>query len=126
MLTPASVLESLQFFSTIEGYSAAEAFLRRPGTLFHESGGGGRVTAKQIRFVWGYRFERAQKGIIQPIPGLEHLVGALRSMPDHTFLKSVIFENDGAISAFWFDDQTGFPVGFVVCERTAAMEPMQL
>lgn len=125
MLTPASLLERLQPLSMVEGYAEAEAFLSKPGTHLHDSGSDGRVTAKRIRFVWDYRFERAQKGIIRPIPGLAHLVGALRSLPDDTVLRAVIFENGDAINAFWFDDQTGSLVGFVVIEPTAASEPPQ-
>jgi hypothetical protein len=125
MLTPLSILESLQPLSTVEGYSAAKTFLLTPGTRLHQSGSDGRVTAKETHDIWRFRFERAQNGIIRPIPGLEYLVGALGSLPGETILKGIIFENDGAISAFWFDDQIGSPVGFVVCERTAARDPMQ-
>lgn len=122
MLTPELLLKRLQPLSAVEGYAEAKAFLERPGTQLHESGGDGRVIVKRIRFVWSYRFERSQNGIIQHIPGLAHFVGALQMLPDAAMLKGVIFENDKSISAFWFDDQTGSPIGFVVCEGTAAIE----
>ena len=122
MLTPELLLERLQPLSTVEGYVEAKAFLRRPGTCLHESGDDGRVVVERIRFVWGYRFERSQSGIIQPIPGLAHFVEVLRASPDDNVLEGIIFENEKAISAFWFDEQTGSPIGFVVCEGAAAME----
>ena len=119
MLTAALVLEWLQPLSTVEGYTAAEAFLQKPGTRLHESGGDSRVTVKQTRDIWSHRLDRVQKGIIQPIPGLEHLVSSLQCLPSDTIIKGIIFENEGAIGVYWFDNQIGSPVGFVVCERTA-------
>ena len=125
MLTSALILEKLQPLSKVEGFSAASAFLQASGTRRHEGGSDGRVTVKQTRDIWGYRFERAKKGVIRPIPGLEHLVGALSSLPADTILKSVIFENGKSVSVFWFDDQITSPIGFVVCEATTAIASTQ-
>jgi len=92
----------------------AETFLQHPGTHLHQGGTDGRVTVKQADHAWGTRLELARTKGLQPMPGCEHLVSTLNKLPAETILEVVILEGQGKLGAFWFVEQTGDPVGFIV------------
>lgn len=120
MQTPAAILERIRSLREVEGFAAAQAFLRDPQTHPHQGGTGGRVTVKQIDHAWRTRLEIARGKGVRPVPGCEHLVSELNKLPGETVLDTFIFEHEDGLGAFWFVEQTGEPVGFVVGERATA------
>jgi hypothetical protein len=117
MPSPTELLARISPLREVVGYQRAADFLRHPATQYHDGGGGNRVSVRQIDHAWGTRLLIAHNKGLPAATGSEHLVAAIKDLPNDAMLEGAIFASDREIAAFWFVETTGVPVGFVIVPR---------
>lgn len=116
-------LDRIEALSRVDGYREAKQFLIKPATrptANNELTAKKVITAKEIEHGWRIRLKIAKSKGLTPIPGVEHLVGSLHRFPQNALFTCESYVNERVgIAYFWFSEDTGAPLGFIVGRWTA-------
>lgn len=117
MQTAAAILESISTLSSVDGYSNAVTLLNHPEARLQSEFSDRGVTVGTIDPVWRSRLQIALDRGFEPAAGLQFLVQSFDRMNPDTVLHVASVETEHQAGSFWFAEQTGSPVGFVVVDR---------
>jgi hypothetical protein len=117
--TKEQVLRRLAPLSDTAAFSIAQALLSAPDTVTISSPVAGQkaseqiVRPREIVKTWEVRARNAARKGFQ-LHGCDNFVEKLKSILPDTALVSVAFRNGTTTGLFWFAEQTGDPIGYVI------------